>query len=160
MEKQLCNRHVLFVAWHVTAKYREILRFAQQCFYSKFTSPATMQIILIGMWRKRNLQPFHILYIKAALKQKNCHLLIAFCRRTFRPPTDRNVTVGGYCFRLCDAVKHRTKSDGTDRLWSNKHYVFCVCLCILVLVIRYANRIYSAAYFIVKYGLCCFATFF
>ena len=154
----------VIVAWHVTVEYIKNLRFAQQCFYSKFTSPATRQIILTSIWRKNyiptNLQSFHNLHIKAALKQKNFHLHIAFCRRTIRLPTDRNVIVGGYYFRLCVAIKHYARSDGTDRFWSNKHYIFCVCACILALVIRYANSIFSAAYYSVIYGLCCCTTFF
>jgi len=99
-------------------------------------------------------------YDARSTTHQSYHLLIAFCGRTVRLPTDRNVIVGGYCFRLCAAVKHYTRSDGTDRLWSNKHYIFCVCICIPALVIRYANRICSAAYYIVNYGSCCFTTFF
>lgn len=34
-----------------------------------------------------NLQSFHNLHIKAAFKQKNYHLLLAFCRRKIRLPT-------------------------------------------------------------------------
>ena len=51
------------------------------------------------------------------------------------------------------AVKHFTKSDGINHLWSNKYQILLVCVCSLVLVIQHTNSIFPMQHYIVMCGL-------
>lgn len=72
---------------HVAANYIKILTVAQQCFYGKFMSLATMQItiaVFVKNYTPSNLHPFHMLHIKTAWTQKNVCLHMALFRCTIQ----------------------------------------------------------------------------
>jgi len=58
-----------------------------------------------------------------------------------------NMSLRSFSSFIRVAVKHFTRSDGIKQLWSNNYEILQVCGCIIVLVIRQANRIFSLQHY-------------
>jgi hypothetical protein len=107
---------------HATVNNIKILSAAQQCFYDKFISSKTMQIIRISFIRNYipgNLHSVHTLHIKSALEHKNFRSRMAFFRRTYNLAEEivmSDTSLRSFSDFVSVGVKHFTRSDGINQL--------------------------------------------
>ena len=90
-----------------------------------------------------------------------CKIRIAFPRLKW---LHESTSILGHAYiaslLVCVVVKHFTRSDAMNQLWSHKHEILWVCVCILALVTLHQNRIFSPSHFTVTSGLSSSTRFF
>ena len=142
----------------------QIISVSQQCANGKFISPPTKQLIRNSFWKELCSKQFVLVShgtCKGCTETKECSfargLLQTHSLAEHIVMTDKSLRT---CCKCCGETFHEIRRKWISYEAISIKYYGCVCVSILLLVIRHAKRIFSAPCYIVVCGLYGSTTFF